>query len=85
MRSTTAMDIERDVILSPNQTDQIPGKVLYYDPNEFNGIDFNDKRLDKTLEYRILEQNEDYAWLKPLKYALYLVLNDKINLNSNKR
>lgn len=79
------MEVERDVIFTPNETAQVPGKVLYYHPNGIDEIDGNDGYGDKILEHHSESQNDGFAWLKPLKHALYLVLNNKINANYSER
>lgn len=81
------MEIERDVIFTPNETAQVAGKIVYYNANDIDGIiDGNDAYGDKILEQHSAEPYADsLAWLKPLKHALYLVLNNKINENSSKR
>lgn len=75
------LNIERDVIFTPNQTTQVPGKTLYYNPNEVDKpeIDRNRNNID---DY-VVEQNEQNRWLEPLKHSLYLMFNNKINPNSS--
>lgn len=76
------MEIERDVIFTPNETAQVAGKIVFYNSNDISEIGSHDGYGDKIHE---TEQNERFAWLKPLKHALYLVLNNKINTSSTKR
>lgn len=80
------MEIERDVIFTPNETAQVAGKIVYYNANDIDEIDGNDEYGDKILEHHGAELYADgFAWVKPLKHALYLVLNNKVNENSAKR
>lgn len=78
-----ALNIERDVIFTRNQTIQVPGKTLYYNPNEVTELDRN--RNNKIDDYISEQQNEENRWLEPLKHSLYLMLNNKIHANSSKR
>lgn len=75
------MNIEKDVILTPNQTIQVPGKMLYYDPNGVTALETDRNRIDVYA----VEQNEENRWLEPLKHSLFLMLNNKINGNANNR
>lgn len=82
--SIQTLNIERDVIFTPNQTIQVPGKTLYFNPNEVTELEVDRNRNNKIDDY-ITEQNEENRWLEPLKYSLYLMLNNKINANSSNR
>lgn len=77
------LNIERDVIFTPNQTIQVPGKMLYFNPDDMYKPEINRKR--NSIDDYIVEQNEENRWLEPLKHSLYLMLNDKINSNTNER
>lgn len=86
VRSQNA-NIDRDIVFTPNVTVQLPGKVMYFDPNEFETItrelhldDDSDDEDDESDNH-----NEHVPWLEPLKHALYLVLNQKVNGNSDGR
>lgn len=78
------LTIERDVIFTPNQTIQVPGKTLYYNPSDATELEVYRKRNNKIDDY-ITEQNEENRWLEPLKHSLYLMLNNKVNVNISKR
>lgn len=78
------LNIERDVIFTPNQTIQVPGKTLFFDPNAVTALEIDRNRNNNIDDY-IVEQNEENPWLEPLKHALYLMLNNKINSISSKR
>lgn len=80
-----ALNIERDVIFTPNQTIQVPGKTLYYNPGEVTELDIDRNRNNKIDDYITEQQHEENRWLEPLKHSLYLMLNNKINANSSKR
>lgn len=75
------LNIERDVIFTPNQTTQVPGKTLYYNPNEAAELEINRNR--NNIDDYVAEQNEQNRWLEPLKHSLYLMLNNKINPNAS--
>ncbi|XP_031626438.1 uncharacterized protein LOC116342818 [Contarinia nasturtii] len=75
------LNIERDVIFTPNQMTQVAGKTLYYNPSEANEIDRN--RHNNNIDDYIVEQNVENRWLEPLKHSLYLMLNNKINSNAS--
>lgn len=77
------LNIERDVIFTPNQTVQVPGKTLYYHPNDETELEIDRNR--NTIDDYIVEQNAENRWLEPLKHSLYLMLNNKINPNATKR
>lgn len=107
--ATAAANIDRDIVFTPNETIQLPGKILYFDPNDsitpettsiiissssddtigrqLNGNDDVDDADESSAENLNDNNNENnyVPWLEPLKHALYLVLNHKINGNSNKR
>lgn len=76
---------DRDIIFSPNKTVQQPGKIMYFDPTEFEQITRelnNDDDIDDSDD----DYGDDYVpWLEPLKHSLYLVMNQKINERSNER
>lgn len=75
--------IERDVIFTPNQTIQVPGKMLYFEMAE---LELNRNRnSNNNIDDYIVEQTLHKQWLQPLKHSLYLMLNNKINSNSNNR
>lgn len=77
------LNIERDVIFTPNQTTQVPGKTLYYNPNEMTELEIDRNR--NHIDDYVVEQNVQNRWLEPLKHSLYLMLNNKINLNASSR
>lgn len=77
------LNIERDVIFTPNQTTQVPGKTLYYNPNEMTELEIDRNR--NHIDDYVVEQNVQNRWLEPLKHSLYLMLNNKINLNASNR
>lgn len=78
------LKVERDVIFTPNQTTQVAGKTLYYNPKEMTELEIDRNRNNRIDEY-IVEQNQANRWLEPLKHSLYVMLNDEINSNSTKR
>lgn len=108
--SAAAANIDRDIVLTPNETIQLPGKILYFDPSDSiapdttsigrssndyigngrqlnmndDGGDGDDESSAENFDDNNSESNY-VPWLEPLKHALYLVLNHKINGNSNKR
>lgn len=86
--STKSIHFERDVIFSPNDTAQAAGKIVHFDPIE--PIDNNDNNKETNYSDRhndesSFDQNVENPWLEPLKHALYLVLNNKINKNSTSK
>lgn len=76
--------IERDVIYTPNQAIQVPGKMLYFEMAELE-LSHNRNSNSNNIDDYIIEQTLHRPWLQPLKHSLYLMLNNKINLNSSKR
>lgn len=78
------LKVERDVIFTPNQTAQVAGKCLYYNPKEVTELEI-DRNWNNRIDEYIVEQNQANRWLEPLKHSLYLMLNNKINSNSTKR
>lgn len=99
--SAAAANIDRDIVLTPNETIQLPGKILYFDPTDLiapettsigsigNGRQLNTNDDDDESSAENFDDNNGESnyvpWLEPLKHALYLVLNHRINGNSNKR
>lgn len=113
--AVTASNIDRDIVLTPNETNQNPGKTIYFDPNEVvllnrnnqnayanrhhpneeffntnkrqhdNINDDNNDGNDDIDGSSISQNDEIIPWEVPLKHAFYLVLNNKIDGNSNKR
>lgn len=83
--------IERDVIFTPNQTIQVPGKTLYFEMAELelnrnrNSNNNNNNKHNSNIDDYIVEQTLHRQWLQPLKHSLYLMLNNKINSNASKR
>lgn len=79
VRSQNA-NIDRDIVFTPNATVQLPGKIMYFDPNEFAAIT-RELHLDEDSDDVDDDDdgNEHVPWLEPLKHALYLVLNQKFN------
>lgn len=70
---------DRDIILTPNKTQQHYGKIIYFKP-----ID----KESTSLKQRSLKENvhtTQVQWEEPLKHATYLVLNNKIDGNDNSR
>lgn len=84
LNNIQTLNIERDVIFTPNQTVQVPGKMLYYNPNVVTELEIDRNRNNNIDDY-ITERNKENRWLEPLKHSLYLLLNNKINANSSKR
>lgn len=91
-------------MLTPNETVQNPGKVIYFDPNEVVLLNRNTPNIyqnsenpneefynnqnndnDNNDDSNLNRNDEIIPWEVPLKHAIYLVLNNKIDGNSNKR
>lgn len=77
--------IERDVIFTPNQTFQVPGKMLYFEMAELEPNRNRNGNNNNNIDDYIVEQTLHKQWLQPLKHSLYLMLNNKINSNPNNR
>lgn len=79
--------IERDVIFTPNQTIQVPGKMLYFEMTELesNRNSNSNGNGNNNIDDYIIEQTLHKQWLQPLKHSLYVMLNNKITANSSKR
>lgn len=77
--------IERDVIFTPNQTIQVPGKMLYFEMAELELNRNRNSNNNNNIDEYIVEQTLHKQWLQPLKHSLYLMLNNKINSNSSNR
>lgn len=71
---------DRDIILTPNKTQQHYGKIIYFKP-----ID----DVESISKQRSIKENVPHTtqvpWEEPLKHATYLVLNNKIDGNDNSR
>ena len=65
-----AIPQDRDILLTPNKSGLAPGKALFFD-----GFDNGEGQSGR----------EGLSWIEPLKYALYLVLNGRVDGNSNGR
>lgn len=77
------VNIDRDIVFTPNATVKLPGKMIYFEPNEFAALTRELHLDDDSDEY--YDGDEHVSWLEPLKHALYLVLNQKVSGKSNGR
>lgn len=62
----------------PNEVQQVPGKAMLYEskPNAFE--QFRNRVWNNSVD-DISEENDEPLWLGPLKYALFLMLSNKVN------
>lgn len=81
--------IDRDIILTPNRTQQYAGKILYFSPIDID-TDMAQQKTVKVKENQTTTNDPSQftiaaPWEQPLKHAIYLVLNNKVddgNFNS---
>ncbi|XP_037050127.1 uncharacterized protein LOC119084313 [Bradysia coprophila] len=72
-----ASHYDRDIILTPNKTQQHVGKIIYFKPFDKSSSASKQRSLKENV------QTTQVPWEEPLKHATYLVLNNKIDGNDN--
>lgn len=80
-------------MLSPNKTHQQTGKVIYFSPTEstvtsstINDAAAEARHSTPITNNQLLHQKPVVVpWEEPLKHAIYLVLNNKVDGNLNTR
>lgn len=80
--------MDRDILLSPNKTHQHIGKIIYFSPKAVAKAavnDVEDSTPSTTENQYKLHQEMVVPWEEPLKHAIYLVLNNKVDDNQNTR
>lgn len=89
-----------DIVLTPNETIHAPGKTMFYDDTastasaaaaatsggDVDAIERTQLDGDEVpVKAAAAVSNDKVPWEKPLKHALYLVLNNKIDEQWNGR
>lgn len=83
-----------DIVLTPNETIHAPGKTMFYDDTPLHASSGADEAaIERTqldgeelpVKTTTVVSNDKVPWEKPLKHALYLVLNNKIDEQWNGR
>lgn len=88
-----------DIVLTPNETIHAPGKTMFYDDTaastasavassaaDIDAIERTQLDGDEVpVKAATIVSNDKVPWEKPLKHALYLVLNNKIDEQWNGR
>lgn len=73
-----ATKIDKDIILVPNEDQQVPGKRMLYEPKPNAFEQFRHRVWSNGVD-DISEKNDEPLWLGPLKHTLFLMFSNKVN------
>lgn len=68
----------------PDESYEVPGKIMFYG-FKLNHFGSQYRQNDNNSLDEITEAEETHLWLNPLKHAMFLMLNNRINRSDIER